>query len=354
VRAKTIAAVRAAAAIVILCLAGALALPGGAVAKPGYYNAPGSSYEAIALRGSHGYSLEVDVFGRRAEVRVDKKIGRNGLLSAVYLLHRRLPAGPDIHFSLGKEGFVDLRFVSDRTHEMEYPNCTGGPEVIEKGHFVGAIRFRGRRDFTHVEAHRAKGTVVRTPPLRCRREKAPSGVTSVSVGTGTPGVPPDTLEMVAGTADRKLDFSGYRFEAGPATVPPTESFTASISRREPGLTASFFAFVFGGGEGESEDGFVSPRPGKPLGAAEIEPPAPFSGSATFALTSPHHAEWSGDLAVELPGYGRVPLTGPKIAAGLCETKACTPTLPKSLRPRTGGGAEPPDGSRYNTGSFFGG
>jgi hypothetical protein len=32
----------------------------------------------------------------------------------------------------------------------------------------------------------------------------------------------------------------------------------------------------------------------------------------------------------------VPLTGPKIAAGLCKTNACTPTLPKSLRPRTGG------------------
>ena len=32
----------------------------------------------------------------------------------------------------------------------------------------------------------------------------------------------------------------------------------------------------------------------------------------------------------------VPLTGPKFRAGLCETKACTPTLPKSLRPRTAG------------------
>ncbi len=98
-----------------------------------------------------------------------------------------------------------------------------------------------------------------------------------------------------------------------------------------------------------EGGFVSPHPDLPLSAAKVSATAPFSGSAAFELTSPHHAEWTGDLAVELPGYGRVPLTGPKFRAGLCETKACTPTLPKSLRPRTGNAKSSLDGSSYTEG-----
>jgi hypothetical protein len=101
--------------------------------------------------------------------------------------------------------------------------------------------------------------------------------------------------------------------------------------------------------GISQGDFVSPEPKEPLAAAEVSPSAPFSGSASFALTSPRQAEWSGDLAVDLPGYGRVALTGPKIRAGLCETKACTPTLPKSLRPRTRGKGESLDSSAYTEG-----
>jgi hypothetical protein len=311
----------------------ALALPGGAAAKPRFYNAPGSTSEGIQLSGTHGYRLSLEVFDRRAQLDVVKRVGHEGLISTYYLLHRRLPAGPDIRFHLGKEADVDLRFVPDRVVEHEYPNCTGGAEVSERGHFVGTIRFRGRRDFTRVDAHRVDGSVTRTPPHRCRREKS-SNVQSfgVGVGTATPSVPKGALELIAGTPDRRLNFVGYRFEeSGLPGVEDDEfdSFAAWIARKEPTYSVTSSAF-----DGGSQGSFVSPEPGRPLSAAEVSPSAPFSGSASFALTSPRHREWTGDLAVELPGYGRVPLTGPKIRAGLCETKACTPTLPKSLRPRS--------------------
>ncbi len=343
-RAKTIAAVLASAALV------ALALPGGAVAKLGHYKVPGSTYEAIQLRGTHGYRLQLTVFDRRARLSVDRQITHQGIVSVSYDVRRRLPAGSDIRFGLGKEGEVDLRFVPDRTIKTESPNCTGGAEVAEKGHFIGTIRFRGRGDFTHVEAHRARGVVTRTPPLRCHREKTPGDLLTVGIGTkSSPGVPKGTLELIAGTPDRKLQFTGYRFEEPLAgTTPPTSgSFTAWIERRGPGFTSTSIAL--GGGPPKS---FVSPEPGEPLSAAAVSPSAPFSGSATFQMTSAKHGEWSGDLAVELPGYGRVPLTGPKIAAGLCETEACTPTLPKSLRPKTGPPAKKDGTAGEFTGNFF--
>jgi hypothetical protein len=330
-RARAVAIVTAVSVLV------ALALPGGAVAKPRYYNTPGSKSEGIQLRGTNGYRVSLEVYDRQAQLSVDKRVGHEGLISAYYVLHRRLPKGPDIRFRLGKEGDVDLRFVPDRVVEHEYRNCTGGPEITERGHFVGTIRFRGRRGFTRVDAHRADGLVTRTPPHRCRREKSSNGHSfSVGARTGTPSVPRGALELIAGTPDSKLHFTGYRFEET-RPLPPSGSFLAWIEQVEPGFTTTSSAF-----DGGSQSSFVSPEPGRPLSAAKISPSAPFSGSASFALTPPRHGEWSGDLAVELPGYGRVPLTGPKIAAGLCETTACTPTLPKDLRPKT---------ERHTNGSF---
>jgi hypothetical protein len=324
VRAKTIAIVLASAAIVVLCL------PGAAGAKPRFYNTPGSTSEGLHLRGTHGYRVSLEVYDRRAQLYVDKRVGHQGVTSASYVLRRRLPPGSDIRFRLAREGDVDLKFVPNRVVKHRYPNCTGGPEISERGHFLGTIRFRGRRDFTRVDAHRVDGLVTRTPPHRCRREKSSNGQSfSFGVETGTPSVPKGALELIAGTSDGKLHFTGYRFEER-APLPPTETFLAWIEQVEPGFIATGSAF-----SGGSQGTFVSPEPVKPLSAAEVFPPAPFSGSASFGLTSARDAEWGGNLAVELPGYGRVPLTGPKIRAGLCNSKACSPTLPRSLQPRTG-------------------
>jgi hypothetical protein len=94
-----------------------------------------------------------------------------------------------------------------------------------------------------------------------------------------------------------------------------------------------------------------PGPGtSPPGEATLTGSSPFSGSSTFQLLSSKKASWTGDLAVELPGLGRVALSGPKFYAGLCEGIKCTKTLPPSLAP----GGSGRSGSESFTGSFFGG
>jgi hypothetical protein len=346
VRAKKIAAVLAFAAIVVLC---SFALPGAAAAKPGFYKVPASTTEQIGLRGSHGYRVSLSVVDRRATLSATKSTGHHGVLSTFYALRHRLAVGPDLDFRLGGEGRVDLRFVRDHTVEHRYPECTGGPEISEVGHFVGTIRLRGRQGYTRVESHRASGSVTRVSPRTCHRDQSSSafGIVADSGKARRPGVPKDTLELIAGTADGHLHLTAYRFEQPGFAEAEIAAFQAWIRRREGDLsvTSSAIGIPFG-------KRFVSPEPGRPLSAATISPAAPFSGSATFQLTSPHHAEWSGDLAVELPGYGRMPLTGPKIRAGLCETDACTPTLPKSLRPRIG--AEKKDAAGHFKVSYFNG
>jgi hypothetical protein len=331
---------RSVAIVVAIGVLAAFASPGLAGAKPDTYKVPASTSETIQVHASHGYRLSVLVFDRRAEMSVEKTVGQGAIVSTAYLLRRRLPAGPDLRFRFGTEADVDLRFVPGKVTERTAPNCTGGTEIDERGHYVGTIRFQGREGFSRFAAHRVKGGVSRTEAGTCRVEREPRGLVTVGVGIGIgtkssslTSVPKGTLELIAGTPDRKVNFVGYRFEeSGLPGVEDRESgsLVAFAARKKPGYSVTSSAFSAG-----SEGGFVSPDPEKPLSAATVSGEAPFSGSATFEMTSPRHGEWSGDLAVELPGYGRVPLTGPKVRAGICETKACTPTLPKSLRPLTG-------------------
>ena len=67
----------------------------------------------------------------------------------------------------------------------------------------------------------------------------------------------------------------------------------------------------------SYSGVTESGPGALPIAATVEPPAPFVGSAAFSQSSGLPAAWSGSLAVELPGGGIVPLTGPDFGAALC-------------------------------------
>jgi hypothetical protein len=51
------------------------------------------------------------------------------------------------------------------------------------------------------------------------------------------------------------------------------------------------------------------EPLQPTSDLVIEPPAPFTGSATYRQETPTQAHWSGDLKIDMPGFGILPLAG---------------------------------------------
>jgi DNA-directed RNA polymerase specialized sigma24 family protein len=54
--------------------------------------------------------------------------------------------------------------------------------------------------------------------------------------------------------------------------------------------------------------------------------ARYCGSATFRLPAPTRDSWIGDLAVWMPNFGLLPLTGRGLEVGLCEAGTCTKTF----------------------------
>jgi hypothetical protein len=328
---------RAVALLAALGVLAALALPAGAVAKPGHYTTGGLSTEQFQLRGSNGYSLRVAVVNRSAQLIFNKRFGHSSLTVA-YFLGGKLSPGPDLHFPIGNEGEVNLRFVPHgQPEETRLPGCEGGPQITEKGVLVGTVRFRGKGGFTKVDTHRGHVIVFRAPPMTCRKLKTPKNIDVLGLPASGGEVPEGFVRLIAGSRRGSPVFDANLFEENGVGVdgqefPDFPDFSASISLREGGAEVSYAANASG-----RPNSFGVPESLDPPATATVEPPAPFSGSASFSLTAPSHAEWSGDLAVDLPDYGRVPLTGPKVSAALCQGETCTPTLPKSLRPLTGKG-----------------
>jgi hypothetical protein len=302
-----------------------LALPTAPTAKAARAKGAAQIVESMQLRGSHGYRLTVlDVTGGGITVTAERAVSHRGAMVAEYALPRSRQPGPDLDFRLGDEGRIAVHFVADRISEGRLPpeGCTGEPTTVERGFFVGSIHFDGKRGFTRVDARRAPGIITRRGTRHCPKGSGTnggkSGANVNTLGFGEPGGKSSrqleeneaaTLRLIAGKPSGTPRFEAIDFE-GTAGFPDSSSLTflASDYRKEGGLTVTRAAVVFAA----SPAGFSIPDPERPRVAATVE--------------------LSGDLAVELPGLGRLPLTGAGIDAGICQGRACTKTLPPALQP----------------------
>jgi hypothetical protein len=107
---------------------------------------------------------------------------------------------------------------------------------------------------------------------------------------------------------------------------PIADFSATYTHRRGKLTV--FASTRALGEEKGLFSLTAPE-GTPT-EATVDPPAPFSGSATFKLESPTTASWTGDLSVEIPTLGTVRLAEAGWWAGACAA-SCTKTFPPGFR-----------------------
>jgi hypothetical protein len=342
VRAKAIAAILAATVVLVVLVP----TSGASAGKPHRVSEPASVFAELNGRGTHGFRFVLFSLGSRAVfLSVSRRVSRVGEEDVNYFGRPRggradFGAGT-LDVRIGRLGDFHGRFVPTSTETQKTRNgCTGEPTTTEKGFFVGSFDFRGERGYTTVHKHRERGTVMRQGATRCRipaghRHHRPSSQSKREREREE-----NNFRLVAGDAEGDIVLQAGREEAPKELhISPTNfqvsALGAKVGNFEVGRGASVFDL-----ERDAAATFQIPNLAEPLSEATITPPAPFSGSATFHLEDPRTATWTGDLAVELPGLGKLPLTGEGIDAGVCKGRSnCTETLPPALEPllEVGGG-----------------
>lgn len=292
----------------------ALALPGAASAATRTVKIPATTYENASLRGSNGFRVELLLGPGFADVVANKRLPHGTFETTSYSVRgpKRRKNGV-LDERIGRYGKFRGRFVV-RSIEHEADSCKGGPVIVEKGFYVGAFAFRGTDDFTQASGHRMAGSITRDPAEVCREPSTPKSTRERKHGAARDEGTEVRLNVTTKSADASFSASQTTepLEGSPVT---DTNFSASAYRRSGRVTISSFLFSFFDSKPST---FVDPEPHT---EATVAPAAPFSGSATYVAEGPKKGSWTGNLSVELPGIGRVALTGKKFTATVEEGPA---------------------------------
>jgi hypothetical protein len=345
VTAKAFAAIAAAIAIVAF-----LILPGAAAAhRPKGPHGHPTRVELLSFWGTNGFGIEVNLVNHQALTVSASASSGPGLLLTTYTLKApQAPGSDDIRASLGRLGRIDVRFVpkSVKEEKPQVPVCKGEKTVVEIGRFVGLIEFHGARGYTRARVTHAVGGVAVEPAPACRGKKGHAS------HQRDPQKRPSAFDQLLSAAARvqkpakeeeKEEETGLVGLTAKAENPPVE-FKA-LQLLVPGKKAKKLAFGTFSAVATRDRGRIKessaaldllvsgnylrvPDLAHPTAEATVEPPSPFLGTATFQRESAHQTSWTGDLRVNLPGFGVVPLAGRGSEATMCSSLAC---LPKKSR-----------------------
>lgn len=307
-------------ALAALALAAAAFAPtagaAGSPARPG----PAGQEAQFGVAGSKGFQVHFTV----SQGSVDA-VAAKGPALVSYQAHGGQAADGRFAGTLPGIGRVAVRFHQLGKAKHVAILCPKAPTVVRPGFFVGTIRLRGEQGYTKVSATRAKGTLSEAPGAKCDPRQRPRQ---------------PTLLRAPKRNDPK--FLSIQAKAGNVEVIAGESsggkkslslLGALRSRHHDGMLIENAVLRFG-----SEPAILPTEDVEFPTTATVQPGAPFSGSATFEFSDSKTSTWTGDLAVELPGVGKVSLAGPRFRSQYCVNKRCVGSLP------------PESGSDYSNGS----
>ncbi|HYC80251.1 MAG TPA: hypothetical protein VEB65_00615, partial [Solirubrobacterales bacterium] len=256
--------------------------------------------------------------GREALVSVTAE---KGPARVQYLLFGFLGAGASLNVRLPSVGRIAVKFDPTKVTRKRRPeDCKSHPSIVASGYFRGSIELHGERGYTTVSRKSARGRLVRS-------FRGPCG--KLGSGSTRQASREDAEEKKEGTtlgaAQRHGSLSFAAGVTGSEARSPAALVIASKTRFREGMRITSGVFVERDSDGFIELGTADPK------AVDLEPPAPFKGSATFRRTAPKTSTWRGDLAVELPGIGNTRLAGKSFESTLCEGSRCTDTASESVK-----------------------
>jgi hypothetical protein len=314
-------------ALLLLAAVASLApLPGAAAARSRrVVEAPKRTTE-FSLPATHGYRLRFDSIVVKPGLPThDFLTATKGRSSQISYETRDLSHGDEgVDARYPGIGTVAVHFhQTSVSREPTAENCKGAPAVVRHGTFLGRIDFHGERDYTSADRQAAPGRIPESAKQVCH-EPSPRHAGPRDSGSSGHGL--EALDTgLEGQNGLGLGLSALRIDLG-GRFGESADFTAHSFQREKG----FSVFRSVSAVGEPADFAVSPS-GAEAPTVTLAPPAPFHGSATFQLTSPTTSTWTGDLGVEIPGLGEVPLAGSEFWSAYCTEAGCTKTLPPGVR-----------------------
>jgi hypothetical protein len=235
----------------------------------------------LDLPANHGFDADIEI---RDGIMLE--IERKGRSVTYEVPGEVTDAGLKAQF--GKLGLIDVAFTPIETRTFKPPKgCKGEPSTFSEGLFIGTIRFRGERNYVRIEATQAEGTmeIPRGSEWRCSRGDKP--------------VRP------------------------PISQPEAKREQGILIVRKRGCVCFFAAVTgthlngnewvaFGGVKFEEREKMritrglsVMARPGRFVfdhddGSARVDPPRPFTGTATYARR-PGRDRWRSTIRVPLLG-----------------------------------------------------
>lgn len=281
--------------LLVAALAG-LSLPAGAAATGDRF-AP-----QLFLRAARGYQIEVVNHGGAVALTVLRQHGRHGGVATTYVA-RGTATARHLQASFGSLGRISMRFqpAAARARLAPHGHCQGpGTLLVKRGVFVGELRFRGEGGYVSVHVHRARGQIAhlarrcqRHPRIHRRRLRfgrdllRPSPIPALS-----PEVPFLAARWKGATASEL--FLAMKLHRKTA-------FIALTSNDAGRLSLFHVAVALASGRRFALDGALT--------AGHATPPAPFSGTGTYAAAADGTKTWDGPLAVNFPGAPGFGLTG---------------------------------------------
>lgn len=279
------------------CLVVVCAIPSSAVAKRGYFVIDPSRTMEARIRGSKGFG--VSLFGSRNNVALTVK-GHNASVSYSVRGHA---SGNRLVGRFGHLGRVSLSFhPRQKAHRVPEPegNCKSGGKLVEPGTFVGTLEFEGEQGYTEVHASRLRGTITRNLREICKE----------SGGGGEGGPPARWTLLRADSKDGSTSFDAFKIESNRHSIDASIFSAAIFDFRPHGMTV--FRSIQSDGKANT---FEIDRAHGTVVSATVDPPAPFSGAATYQRHARTSSEsWTGSLAGDFPGVGIVTLAGPEFCA----------------------------------------
>jgi len=252
----------------------------------------------FSLQGTNGYEVGFSAFSERPDGRGDAGVvvfRKGSKAGAAFYRTSAIVSDDFVKADFGPFGKVDMAIrPSGRTRKVHI-ECTKHSYEFEPTAYEGTFEFRGENGFTRAATTQAH---------------LPSAISFCGAGGGYgesrgPGSPGAHLSGVSFDHGRKVSFDFVKNHPTRGRV----KYEAEIRERRAGVS------IFRAVDGWAGAGAF--RFADDLSTASLQPPAPFSGSASLLRSRGSvFPRWRGDLTIDFIGRPDVRLAGTGVHASI--------------------------------------